>query len=525
MKMKWIFVLVGLTGMPIVQANTCRPPDPQANILTTDWGLDLENSRYQTADKAGLSVQDVPHLKLAWAFRLNKATDLRVQPVVTTDTVYVGGGDKLYALSSQTGCIRWQQNFKHEVRTPLMLARLQPRQPPRLLFGDDAGNVYAIDIHDGSIVWQQSVSTHFSTKLTGSFKFYQGRVYVPVSSQEEFYSIAPFYPCCSFRGAVAALDAADGKLLWRTYLVPEAQALDRNWTMVKRWGPSGVAVWSSPAIDTERRLLIVATGNNYEKPTTDMSDAIIAMNLDTGKIRWARQITAGDAWGVGCALPAGGCPQKPGYDFDFGAAPVLGTLPDGRAVVFAGQKSAIAYALDRNNGAVIWQTRVGRGGATGGIHWGIARDEQRLYVPNSDFDLRGYVVLKAENPPGEKKPGMNALDLATGKLLWHTAEPFPCGKSIECDNGLSAPPTVIPGVVFAGSMQGMLNAYAATTGHRLWQADTTHEVAVVNGGTGNGGAIDVQGPVIAGGRLYVLSGYGTLGKRGNLLLVYAAAAP
>ena len=278
-------------------------------------------------------------------------------------------------------------------------------------------------------------------------------------------------------------------------------------------------MWSAPTIDAEKKLLYVATGDNYSDPPTDLSDAVLALALDTGKIVWSRQFRAGDAFNIACAIPgAKNCPDANGPDFDFGASPMLLSLPDGRRALILSQKSGAVYAIDpANPGKLLWQAQVGNGGSLGGVEWGPATDSQRLFVALSDESfLPG-------NPPTvdpAKGGGLFAFSLQSGKRLW-TSPPSPCDERKPCSPAQTAAVTAIPGVVFSGSLNGYLRAYSAEDGKVLWDYDTRHEFKTVNGVPAHGGSISVAGPVIVGGMVYAISGYDTFGEAGgNVLLAF-----
>jgi polyvinyl alcohol dehydrogenase (cytochrome) len=220
-------------------------------------------------------------------------------------------------------------------------------------------------------------------------------------------------------------------------------------------------------------------------------------------------------------------PHASGRDFDFGEPPILVTLPNGHRALVIGQKSGIAHALDPDReGAILWQTALGKGGPLGGIQWGSAADNQNMYVAVSDLAMTGVADKSA--PQGyrlELDPnhggGLFALRLTNGEKVW-SARPASCGERKHCSPAQSAAVTVISGAVFSGSVDGHLRAYSADTGQVIWDVDTAHEYETVNGQKAHGGSIDVAGPVIAGGMLYVNSGYGQWGGMpGNVLLAFS----
>jgi polyvinyl alcohol dehydrogenase (cytochrome) len=381
--------------------------------------------------------------------------------------------------------------------------------------------VHAIDALTGSQLWQSQVDPHPAARVTGAPVLYRGRLYVALASREEGAPLSATYECCSFRGSLSALDPATGKLIWRSFAIAEPpKPVGRSAVGVQLFGPAGAAIWSAPTIDPKRGLIYVGTGNSYTTVPTDRSDAIVAFDLDSGAVRWSMQATPRDNFLVNCfpgQLPAGiaSCPKPLGPDFDFGSSPILRTLPDGRSVLLAGQKSGVIFALDPDNGGrILWQVKLGQGSPLGGIEWGPAADAENVYVAISD-------VI----PFPEKRLGsLTALRIATGERLWQkVASDSPtCWGGTGCSGAQSAAVSVIPGVVFSGAQDGHLRAYATNDGTVVWDVDTAKQFATVNGVPANGGSLDVGGPVIANGMLFTNSGYGRFrGQPGNALLAFS----
>jgi polyvinyl alcohol dehydrogenase (cytochrome) len=346
--------------------------------------------------------------------------------------------------------------------------------------------------------------------------FNGGRLFVPVSSLEELSGTAPGYECCKFRGSVAALDARDGNVVWQTYTIdtpakPYRKAKDGT----QLYGPAGGSVWTAPTIDLPRKLLYVGVGNSYTDVPAPRTDSVLALAMDTGRIVWVHQLTPNDNFIVGCENGSqGNCPQNVGPDIDPAGSPILRNLPDGRQLLLAGAKSGVVHALDpANGGKQLWETRVGAGGMLGGIEWGAAADTTQLYVAISD------VLITSGKGPG----GLTALRVDTGKSVWHTPAPKPmCAWGPRsCTGAQSQAVSVIPGVVFSGSHDGHLRAFATANGRIVWDVDTAQPVTTVNGVPGVGGSLDHGGATVAGGMVYVNSGYGRInGQPGNVLLAY-----
>ena len=474
------------------------------------WGVDSNNRRMQPAAMAGLRANQVPQLKLKWAFAFPGAGRAFAQPTVVGGRIFVGSDrGTVYSLDAATGCIYWTFKADTPVRSAISIGPVGTKWAA--YFGDQHAQAYAIDAATGALLWKVRVEEHPAAMITGAPALYEGRLYVPDSSYEEVTGAGVKYECCKFRGAVTALDAATGKRIWKTYTIAEEpHPVRKNKQGTQLWGPSGAGVWSSPTIDPKRHAVYVTTGDAYSDPPARTSDAFMAFEMDTGKLLWSRQLTENDAFNLGC--PSGdNCPEAKGPDFDFGCSPNLVDLPNGKRALVAGQKSGMVHALDPDQqGEVLWQTRVGKGGPLGGVQWGIASDSQNVYVAVSD-----HLATKNLAEAG----GMFALKLATGERVWSTPAP-PCAKP-NCSPAQSAAVTVIPGAVFSGSLDGHLRAYDTTNGRIVWDVDTAIEYQSVNGVKAKGGSLDGPGPVVVGGTLYVNSGYGMFGEMpGNVLLAF-----
>jgi polyvinyl alcohol dehydrogenase (cytochrome) len=377
-------------------------------------------------------------------------------------------------------------------------------------FGDTAANVHALDAVTGKPLWSRKVEEHLLARITGSPVVEGSRVFVPVSSYEESQGADPQYACCTFRGSVVALDAATGAVIWKTYMIPDAPARRGTSTAgVPLWGPSGSAIWSAPSVDRRRGALYVATGNAYSGPAHASTNAVVAMEIETGRILWQRQMTPNDVYLTGCRAGNPNCPETNGPDFDFGSPPMLVQARD-RDLLVIGQKSGMAYALDPDRkGEVVWEYRAGRGGVLGGIEWGSAADSSRAYFAVSDM---------TQPQPG----GLHAVDLATGQRLWFAPPAAPaCAAGRGCNAAQSAAVTAIEGAVLSGSNDGALRMYSATDGSPLWEFNTNREFPTVNGVPARGASMIGPGPAVADGMVFFNSGYGAFGGRpGNVLLAF-----
>ena len=471
------------------------------------WSPTIDNMRFQSSAGAALPAGDIPKLTLRWALGFPDASSAWAQPSVVSGVVYVGSQNgTVYAVSAHTGCIFWTFPAAGGVRTAITVA-----DNGLVYFGDTAANAYALDARTGTRRWVRSIESHALARITGTPALHDGRLYVPTSSYEESQGADPQYGCCTFRGSITALDAATGAVIWKTYTIAEEpQRRGTSTAGVPLWGPSGAAIWSPPTVDTRRGLLYVATGNQYSGPAHPASNAIIALDLKTGAVRWSKQVTPNDIYLTGCRAGNPNCPEANGPDVDFGSPPMLTRTGAGRDLIVIGQKSGIAFALDPDkNGALVWEYRAGRGGVLGGIEWGSATDGERAYFAVSDI---------THPQPG----GLHAVQLATGQRAWFAApRPPVCGTGRGCNAAQSAAVTVIPGAVFSGSNDGALRVYSTTDGAILWEFDTNREFPTVNGVAARGASMIGPGAVVAGGMVFVSSGYGAFGGRpGNVLLAF-----
>jgi polyvinyl alcohol dehydrogenase (cytochrome) len=496
--------------------------NPNAGPRWTGWGQNTSNTRFQDGAGAGLTASDVPKLKLKWAFAFPGDLQSYAQSTIAGGRVFVGSwGGKVYSLHAATGCIHWFFDAGQGVRSAISVGRAGNRDIA--VFGDAQANLYALDAATGRLLWKTDVDDFPVGRISGSPTLYNGRIYVGIASGEEASGANPTYECCKFRGSVVSVDAATGKRLWKTYMLDEPKPTKKNAVGTQLWGPSGAPVWSAPAIDAKLNRLYVTTGNNYSDPTSPTSDAFLALDMDSGKILWSKQMTEKDAYTAACRLPdKTNCADSNGPDFDFSSSPILLSLANGRRLLLAGQKSGIVHALDPDKGGeVLWQTRVGRGGTMGGVQWGSAADQSNIYVALSDI---GRVMLNYSNSTDadpKQGGGMFALRLEDGERVWYTPPPG-CGTRQRCSPAQSAAVSAIPGVAFSGSVDGHMRAYSTKDGAIIWDVDTIRSYETVNGVAGRGGSIDGPGPAIGGGLVIFNSGYPTAGGTpGNVLLAFS----
>jgi polyvinyl alcohol dehydrogenase (cytochrome) len=487
------------------------------------WSTGLDNERYQPAASAGLTAEQVPQLKLKWAFGFPSASTMYGQPTEVGGRVFIGSDNAyVYSLNAETGCVYWSYHAKSGVRTSPVIGAVtgHPGAKYAAYFGDMRGNVYAVDARSGKLLWTRKVTTHELARISNGPALYDHRLYVPISATEEVFSADPAYPCCTFRGSVVALDANSGRVLWKSYTIAQApRPVKKNSKGTELYAPAGAAVWNTPTIDPVRHALYVGTGDAYTEPAAKTSDAVVAFDLTTGKMLWSYQTEANDAWMVGCVPETTeNCPKNLGTDHDIGSSPILLKLHDGKRILLVTPKSGEVFALDPDKrGALPWKTPLINTVApnNGEIAFGGATNGDAFYVPLED----GTFV---------------ALDPANGKILWRVRlEPLsdlgkktPNGEDRTKTGlrfGQSAAATLIPGAVFTEGWDGIIRALSTSDGKVLWQFNTASDFKPVNGVAAKGGSMGGPGAVVVNGMVYVGSGYANVGggMPGNVLLAFS----
>lgn len=502
--------------------NLCTSPQPMAQPARgaswNGWGNGESNARFQPKKVGGLTAADLPRLKLKWAFGYPNVSSARAQPAVVGGRLFAASETgEVWALNARTGCGYWTFKAQAGVPTALSVGPYKGTNGKRgyaVYFGDRRANVYALDANTGKQIWTRRADDHKVAGITGSPILHDGRLYVPIQGiGEEGTGATNNYPCCTFRGNLNAFDASTGEPLWKTYTIGQSQPRGKNTAGVQMFGPAGGGIWSTPTIDAKRGLVYVATGNGYADPPQPGTDAILAMDLKTGAVKWTRQLQPNDNWAMGCGPtnadnPA--CPAALGPDFDFSASPVL-TKAGSRELLVLPQKSGVAWAIDPDKqGEVVWQYRFGKGSGLGG-QWGTAIDGDTAYF--------GVADLLTPTPGG-----MRAVNTSTGQLIWEKPpQPKLCAviPGAACSAGQGGALTAIPGAVLNGGLDGGLRAYARASGEIIWMFDTNREFDTVNGLQAHGGGMDHSGPVVVDGMLYTNSGYGGfVAHPGNVLLAF-----
>ncbi|MEM7015712.1 MAG: PQQ-binding-like beta-propeller repeat protein [Pseudomonadota bacterium] len=490
--------------------------DPKLPPVSRGWGVDERNSRFQPETSGGLTAANINQLEVKWTFAYPNAIQGRSQPVYGGGAIYVGSQDgTVWALDAKTGCMRWSFQAGAEVRTGIAITpwgASDDNIEPIIFFGDMLASLYALDAKSGKLRWRIKVDEHPDATLTGTPTYFDGRLFVGVSSLEVVSAINPKYECCTFQGAIMALNAETGETLWKSRTSDKtAEPVGKTSKDTTIMAPSGAPIWSAPTIDVKRNLLYVGTGESYSSPADGNSDAIIAYDLESGEKRWVSQQTKHDAWNAACYIGIPGidnanCPEENGPDYDFGANPILLTLPNGKDIVVGGQKSGDVMGIDPDSGETLWKTRIGRGGVQGGVHFGIAAQDHVVYAPINDQLFAGDDVRYKSDRPAE--PGIHAVDATNGERLWSVPSPDVCGDTQFCSSGISHAITAIPGAVIAGFLDGRIRIYAREDGRLLWERNMLGEYESVSGTIAIGGAFSGGGILVAHGLMYVNAGYG-----------------
>jgi len=486
---------------------------------------DGNNPRHLEAAQAGLSTADLSNLELAWVVAFPDTSGLRAAPVIIGSTIFYSATDsgRVFALDTNSGCAKWVYEADSRLRSSLAYSEIDDLR--LLVFTDSGGMVHTIDAKTGELIWVASgQASNNQGMLTGTPVIHEDKIIVPVSGSGVITGGNPNYECCENHGAVTALNVRTGEKLWEYHTMPAAEYTGQlSSTGVKQRGPSGAPIWTTPTIDAKRAQVYVTTGENTSHPTTNTSDAIIALDIETGEANWVFQALENDMWNFGCSARGPNCiilEDTNSVDFDFGGPAILVGTDEGELLI-AGQKSGDLWALNPETGALVWNQRVGEGTALGGNHWGIATDSERAFMTIND----------PGGMNGNSRPGLYSYFVGTGEPSWfYEAQPECNDRRSErlrrCESlyGFSATPLSVDGAVITGGLDGRLFVFNSGSGELIFQYDTVKDYETVNGVEGYGGSIDSHSIAAGSGMVFVGSGYGQFRQvPGNVLLAFKPA--
>lgn len=509
-----------------VEATMCaegsRSVDLSGAPSFTFTGSDGNNPRHLDAATAGLRTSDMSNLELAWAVAFPETSSLRAAPVIIGSTIFYSATDagRVFALDTNAGCAKWVYNAETRLRSSMAYTVVDDVET--LVFSDGRGMVHAVNARNGEPIWVASgQASDNQAMITGTPVVHEDKIIVPLSGSGVVTGGNPRYECCENHGAVTALNVRTGEKLWEYHTMPSAEYTGMvSSTGVKQKGPSGAPIWTTPTIDAKRNQVIVTTGENTSHPTTNTSDAIIALDLDSGEAKWVFQALENDMWNFGCSAQGPNCiilEDTNSVDFDFGGPAILVDSGD-RELLIAGQKSGDLWALEPATGELVWTQRVGEGTALGGNHWGISTNTERAFMTIND----------PGNLAGRSRPGIYSYFVGTGEPSWSYEVQPECDDARSdrirrCDSlyGFSATPLSVDGAVITGGLDGRLFVFDSDSGEILFQYDTVQDFETTNGVEGYGGSIDSHSISAGSGMVFVGSGYGSFGQiSGNVLLAF-----
>ncbi|MAP93922.1 MAG: hypothetical protein CMK07_03130 [Ponticaulis sp.] len=509
----------------------CAPEDRTVDLTGdetwTTFGVNRDAWRYVSSEQAGLTKEDMANLEIDWVIGEPDGFQMSVATANVGDTLFYGGGGNLSALDKDTGCVKWTYRFGAQTRSPLTYGQIGDRKA--ILFVEEERMIHVVDAQSGELIWKADGQPERGDggDIRPGVIVYEDKVIVPISASGVFPNVES---CCTGHGALVVLDAATGDWLWEYHTMKESEPNGLTNSLGQpQQGPSGAPIWAQPTVDAKRNRVIVTTGENTSLPATNTSDAIIAIDLDTGEPDWIFQAMEGDAWNAHCRgtdeTSGPNCPwhwdeENIGRDFDFGGAAVLVTAEiagEATDLVLAGQKSGHLWALRADDGSVVWSQQVGEGTALGGNHWGIATDGKTAILTIND-PIRGN--------EDTAKPGVFAFRVTDGEPLWGYDAQADCDdgrgeKLVRCEGlfGFSATPLIVGETVVAGTLDGKLFVFDIKTGEVLNEIDTAMEFESLNGLPAQGGSIDSHAIAVAKGMIVTGSGYARFGQNSGNALV------
>jgi polyvinyl alcohol dehydrogenase (cytochrome) len=427
-----------------------------SGCLWPSLGHDLANTRNQDLERR-ISRKTVGQLTEAW--RVDGLAGVTSTPATWGGTAYVGTwSGAARAINLADGSTLWERQLTPGTGPTGMVDDSPLVTADRVYLGDAQGRLHALDRATGAVVWSERLDPHPLTRIFSSPVLVDDLLVVGVASVELALPVSDF----TFRGSVVGLDAATGAERWR---LPTSSGTDG----------AGVSVWSSAAVDRERGLAYIGTGQAYEAPAGPLSDSLLAIRYATGELAWSRQFTPDDVYTFFSPPPLG-------PDADIGAAPNL-FRARGRDLVGVGDKAGVYAAFDRTTGETVWGRQLADGSALGGVMVTAAYGDGVVYVTGN--------VMADEYPANPTDPRHRsvtyALDAASGKIRWQRDMPAASFGALTLANG----------VVFQPTVPGTLYALDARNGKILWSADP--------GGDLGGGVSVANGRVLTGHGFWFLT--------------------
>jgi quinohemoprotein ethanol dehydrogenase len=308
-----------------------------------DWithGGSVTNQRYSSLDE--ISTSNVGKLKLAWRTHLDgsgatKQYSQEATPLVYDGVMYIStGNDDVFALDAATGKHLWTYHSHIPVKTITTVCcgfsnRGVAIGDGKVFIAQIPGQLVALDQKTGGVLWR-SWNTRWQEggTLTSAPLYYDGKVYIGVSGAE-----------MGVRGAVSAYNADTGRRIWRFYTCPVYGEIGGGTWSGNEWQHCGASVWSTPSVDVQRNLVFFGVGNPdpwaSRGPGDNLfTDSFVALDANTGALRWWYQTVHHDLWDMDLASPT--------ILWD---TMVKGKLRHG---ISAPSKTGWVYILDRTNG-------------------------------------------------------------------------------------------------------------------------------------------------------------------------------
>ena len=371
----------------------------------------------------------------AWVFPTGDAVS--ASPAVVDGVIYTGSWDGyFYALDALSGRLKWKFRLDCQMtvvpipevcggpppgpdprrfNTPGGIVTASPAVSHATVYFAGGKTVYAVKASDGILLWKRVIcgrpeetdcasDANDPTQVLSSPAVFDDKLFFGADTGGVTFGIP-------YRGGFVALDAKTGNLIWRFEVDPR---LDTNGHIAGAQSRGCGNVWSSPAIDPRLRLLFFGTADCEEQPLPPYHGSVLALEMDTGHLRWVFRPRESD-------------PNK--CDFDFGASPNLMEAADKKYVGIGG-KDGTYYLLDRLTGQPHWATRVVFGGGIGGFFGGAAFDDHRIFSATALGDgnvntQTGLCDPNYHDPANPnvvdtfvQDPSIHALDAATGSILW-----------------------------------------------------------------------------------------------------------